>query len=128
MCVRVHNGFVDGEKAGRAQPGGGARLPSRWADVQGLLPASLESLTGPADGVVELPIDLAWSSERSFDLADPVQRMLYQMTVLNAAVTPEHYTRWLNADLLRSDWAGLRLPGPLRDTWQGRFPELGGGR
>jgi hypothetical protein len=78
--------------------------------------------------VVELPIDLAWSSERSFDLADPVQRMLYQMTVLNAAVTPEHYTRWLNADLLRSDWASLRLPGPLRDTWQGRFPELGGGR
>jgi hypothetical protein len=46
------------------------------------------------------------------------------MTVLTAAITPEHYTCWLNADLLQSDWARLRLPRPLRNVWQSRFPEL----
>jgi hypothetical protein len=46
------------------------------------------------------------------------------MTVLTAGVNREHYTRWLNADLLRSDWGQLRLPSPLRAIWQGRFPEL----
>jgi hypothetical protein len=84
----------------------------------------MESLVGPQGGVVNLPIDLAWSGDRSFDLADPVQRYLFHMTVLTAAVTREHYTRWLNADLLRSDWARLRLPLPLRQVWQERFPEL----
>jgi len=60
----------------------------------------LDQLVGPVDGVVELPVDLAWSGDRRFDLADPVQRYLYHMTVLTSAVTREHYTRWLNASLL----------------------------
>jgi hypothetical protein len=101
-----------------------ARLPSRWAGVSLKLPQSLEQFSGPAGGVVELPVDLAWSGNRSFDLADPAQRYLYHMTVLTAAVTREHYTRWLNADLLRADWKALRLPGPLRVIWHERFPEL----
>jgi hypothetical protein len=46
------------------------------------------------------------------------------MTVLTAAVTREHYTHWLNADLLRGDWNALRLPVPLRAIWHERFPEL----
>ncbi len=74
-----------------------------------------------------LPVDLAWSGERCFDLADPVQRYLYHVTVLTAAVTPEHYTRWLNADLLRSDWSRLRLPVGLRTIWHEHFPELSPG-
>lgn len=100
------------------------KLPSRWAGLGAKLPPSLDHLTGPSGGVVELPVDLAWSGDRSFDLADPSQRYLYHMTVLTAAVTGEHYTRWLNAGLLRTDWSRLRLPGPLRAVWQERFPEL----
>ena len=100
------------------------KLPSRWASIGAKLPPSLDHLTGPSGGVVELPVDLAWSGDRSFDLADPSQRYLYHMTVLTAAVTGEHYTRWLNAGLLRIDWSRLRLPGPLRAVWQERFPEL----
>jgi hypothetical protein len=100
------------------------KLPSRWAGVSGKLPPSLGHLAGPADGTVELPIDLAWSGDRRFNLADPVQRYLYHVTVLTAAVTPEHYTRWLNAELLRSDWARLRLPIALRTIWNDHFPEL----
>jgi hypothetical protein len=103
-------------------------LPSRWAGVSARLPASLDQLSGPAAGVVELPGDLAWSGDRTFDLADPAQRYLYHMTVLTAAVTREHYTRWLNARLLRSDWAALRLPKPLRAIWHDRFPELAADR
>jgi hypothetical protein len=102
-------------------------LPSRWAGVGAKLPPALENLAGPSGGVVELPVDLAWSGDRSFDLADPVQRYLYHVTVLTSAVTREHYTSWLNAGLLRGDWSRLRLPRPLREIWQEHFPELGPG-
>lgn len=78
--------------------------------------------------MVELPLELAWSGDRRFDLADPVQRYLYHMTVLTSAVTREHYTSWLNASLLCGDWGRLRLPRPLREIWQARFPELGPGQ
>jgi len=103
------------------------RLPSRWAAVGAKLPPALENLAGPVSGVVELPLDLAWSGDRHFDLSDPVQRYLYHMTVLTSAVTREHYTNWLNAGLLRRDWGRLRLPRPLREIWQEHFPELGSG-
>jgi hypothetical protein len=39
------------------------KLPSRWAGVEAKLPPTLHDLSGPASGVVELPIDLAWSAE-----------------------------------------------------------------
>ena len=100
------------------------KLPSRWTGVEAKLPPALDQLAGPAEGVVELPLDLAWSGDRRFDLADPVQRYLYHMTVLTSAVTREHYTRWLNASLLSGNWSRLRLPRPLRETWQAHFPEL----
>lgn len=99
-------------------------LLSRWAGVAAKLPPSLEYLNGPGEGVVELPIDLAWSGDRSFDLGDAAQRYLYHVTVLTAAVTREHYTHWLNADLLQSDWRRLRLPAGLRTVWHEHFPEL----
>jgi hypothetical protein len=101
-----------------------AKLPSRWAGVGETLPQSLEQLAGPSDGIVELPFDLAWSGRRSFDLSDEGQRYLYQMTVLTVGFEPEHYTGWLNSDLLRSDWSRLLLPRQLRDVWQDHFPEL----
>lgn len=112
---------------GMDKQGAQPKLPSRWGGVGAKLPPSLGSLTGPDGGTVELPIDLAWSGDRCFDLADPVQRYLYHVTVLTSAVTAEHYTRWLNADLLRSDWSRLRLPVALRTVWHEHFPELAPG-
>lgn len=102
----------------------GSELPSRWSGVERSLPASLAALTGPASSVVELPPELAWSGRRVFDLAVAEHRYLYHMTVLTAAVTPAHYTRWLNPGLLVAEWPRLRLPRPLRRTWQEQFPEL----
>jgi hypothetical protein len=110
------------------EAGSKPKLPSRWAGVEETLPPVLGHLAGPAGGVVELPYDLVWSGRRSFDLADPVQRYMYHMTVLTSGVTLEHYTNWLNADLLRSDWGRLGLPRPLRRVWEKRFPELQGGQ
>jgi hypothetical protein len=49
-----NNGFMG---SADSRPG----LPSRWAGVGVKLPPALEHLAGPADGVVELPLDLAWS-------------------------------------------------------------------
>lgn len=90
-----------------------------------MLPPSLDVLRGPSGGVVELPGDLAPAGDTTFDLDDPAQRYLYLMTVLTAAATSEQYARWLNRDLLLSEWNLLRLPGGLRSIWAERFPELG---
>jgi hypothetical protein len=105
-----------------------ARLPSRWSGVEEILPESLGYLAGPSSGVVDLPFDLAWSGRRSFDLANPVQRYMYHMAVLTSGITREHFTAWLNEDLLRTDWGLLGLPRPLRGIWEGRFPELAAAR
>lgn len=99
-------------------------LPSRWADVPAALPSALADLHGPVDGRVELPADLVWSGRRVFDLADETGRYLYYVTVLTCGVNREHYTAWLNADLLLELWPRLRLPRALRRIWQDRFPEL----
>ena len=109
-----------------SEAGTGQGLPSRWAGVAETLPRSFGHLTGPGGGVVELPRDLAWSGRRTFDLANPVQRYMYHMTVLTSGITSEHFTNWLNGDLLRSDWSRLGLPQPLRRVWEAQFPELGG--
>jgi hypothetical protein len=77
----LHNENVD--QTGTASQ---FQLPSRWAGVPARLPSSLADLDGPAGGVVELPVDLAWSGDRAFDLADADERYLYFMTVLTAGV------------------------------------------
>ncbi|WP_203990374.1 hypothetical protein [Sphaerisporangium rufum] len=97
---------------------------SRWSGTVDAMPASLADLAGPPDGTVELPGDLAWSGRTIFDLNDAEQRYLYYMTVLTSGITSDHYTRWLNADVLCEEWSRLRLPRPLRRIWQQRFPEL----
>lgn len=100
------------------------KLPSRWAGFGANLPSSLSNLAGPSSGVIDLPHDLSWSGRRRFDLANPVHRYMYHMTVLTSGVTLDHYTNWLNADLLRTDWSRLGLPRQLRRAWEERFPEL----
>ena len=116
--------FDPGQNGCMEDARGRRNLPSRWSGVEETLPASLNHLVGPPGGVVELPHDLAWSGRRSFDLANPVQRYMYHMTVLTSGATREHYTNWLNMDLLRSEWTSLGLPPPLRRVWEGHFPEL----
>jgi hypothetical protein len=87
------------------------------------VPDSLDALSGPSAGVVDLPRTLYWGPEQTVDLGDPVdvQRM-YQAVVRTG--TKEEQTRWLNRQLLIAAWPELVLPIRSAALWEQKFPEL----
>lgn len=89
------------------------------------LPESLDALHGPTQGVVELPLHLAWSGMTSYDLGKPRQRMGLYRTVLHEGLRAD-LTRYLNRDLLLHLWPVLRtLVGrTVRMVWEDAFPQL----
>ncbi|MFI1177526.1 hypothetical protein [Streptomyces melanogenes] len=89
------------------------------------LPARLDELTGPAHGLVELPLHLVWSGLRSFDLDRPRLRMSLYRTVLAEGLRPD-LAAFLNRDLLVQQWPVLRtlISRPIREVWEEAFPEL----
>lgn len=89
------------------------------------LPESLDELHGPAHGVVELPLHLAWSGMTSYELDKPRQRMGLYRTVLHEGLHDD-LPRHLNRDLLLELWPVLRsLVGrTVRTLWEDAFPEL----
>jgi hypothetical protein len=46
------------------------------------VPETLEELTGPTSGVVELPVRLDWSEQGRYDLSDPKQLCLMYERVI----------------------------------------------
>ncbi|MCY0944826.1 hypothetical protein [Streptomyces antarcticus] len=96
-----------------------------YARYAGRLPASLEKLTGPDHGVVHLPLHVAWSGLRAYDLDRPRLRMGMYRTVL-AEGQHEDLVHLLNRDLLITQWPVLRtlVPRHLRQAWEEAFPEL----
>ncbi|MFG3063984.1 hypothetical protein ACGFYM_36270 [Streptomyces sp. NPDC048231] len=103
----------------------GFTLPDRWAHVAERLPASLEELSGPAIGPVELPRHLAWSGLTIFDLSDE-QLLLGMYRVVLANGMHEDLIAYLNADILGRHWPRLRiaLGRGVRSCWEQRFPQL----
>jgi len=89
------------------------------------LPDSLNDLRGPIQGVVELPLHIAWSGMSSYDLGNPRQRMGLYRTVLHEGLR-EDLPRYLNQDLLLRLWPVLRtLVGrTVRAVWEDAFPQL----
>ncbi|MFF8550822.1 hypothetical protein ACF07Z_28595 [Streptomyces albidoflavus] len=89
------------------------------------LPGSLDELRGPMHGVVELPLTVAWSGLRSFDLDRPRLRISLYRTVLSEGMR-EDLCRFLDADLLIELWPTLRtlIGTAVRDAGEGAFPEL----
>ncbi|MET7355409.1 hypothetical protein [Streptomyces mirabilis] len=89
------------------------------------LPESLDELHGPTQGVVELPLHVAWSGMTSYDLGKPRQRMGLYRTVLHEGLR-EDLSRYLNQDLLFQLWPVLRtLVGrTVRSVWEDAFPQL----
>ena len=85
----------------------------------------LADLRGPAQGVVELPIWLFWSSaDHTFDLSRKYAlRSMYE-TVLREAARPEDLTTYLNGETLATVWPDLHLPKGVRLAWEERHPEL----
>jgi hypothetical protein len=86
---------------------------------------SLGDLRGPAEGVLELPVDVCWSlDDPRFDLGDRKQRITAYKFVLAAARRPEHLVPYLNAELLRDVWGQLGLVGRARAAWESVNPDL----
>lgn len=92
---------------------------------RGRLPRSLDALHGPAQGVVELPLHIAWSGMRSYDLSNPHQRIGLYRTVLHEGLHDD-LPRYLNQNLLVDLWPVLRtLVGrTVRAVWEDAFPQL----
>src|SRR5881394_4304181 len=90
-----------------------------------LVAASLADLRGPAEGTVELPIWLFWSSpDHTFDLGDQdMRRWLYQ-TVLREAGSLEDLTAYLDGGTLIALWPNLDLPNGVRQAWEEQHPVL----
>ncbi|MEU3407684.1 hypothetical protein ABZ766_27575 [Streptomyces sp. NPDC006670] len=97
-------------------------LHARYA---GRLPATLEELAGPAHGTVGLPLHVAWSGLRTYDLDRPRLRMGLYRTVL-AEGQHEDLVKLLNRDLLIAQWPILRtlVSRHIRQVWEEAFPEL----
>ncbi|HEX2417731.1 MAG TPA: hypothetical protein VHJ83_06360 [Micromonosporaceae bacterium] len=101
-------------------------LPSRWDGVAERLPDRLEDLRGPTNGTLSLPLHLAWSGMRDFDLNVYRQRLSAYHVVVTELRRKEDAVRYLNAGHLLELWPNLRrLLGPrYRQVWETRFPGL----
>ena len=99
--------------------------PSRWGYGTERLPTTLDELDGPTSGAVELPLELAWSGLRVFDLGDVKLLLGLYRIVLNNGSTDD-FVRYLDHGHLVRHWPVLRkmLGRGVRDSWEEAFPEL----
>ncbi|MFJ8078031.1 hypothetical protein ACIQ7Q_29915 [Streptomyces sp. NPDC096176] len=113
---------MDPQHSRSPEPATADVLRARYA---GRLPSRLDELTGPVHGQVELPLHVAWSGLRAYDLDRPRQRMSLYRTVL-AEGQHRDLATFLNRDLLASQWPVLRtlVSRHIRDVWEDAFPEL----
>lgn len=95
----------------------GARVPY-------LVPESLDELSGPIAGVVELPVHLDWGPDPRYDLADPDSRLALYSAVISEAGSTADLARYLSKGLLVDLWPRLRLPKHCVRRWHQAFPEL----
>jgi hypothetical protein len=88
------------------------------------VPDSLEELTGPTSGVVELPQRLDWSEQGRYDLSDPRQRNLMYEVVIRESMRVEDLRAFLHGPTLARVWRRLWLLRKVRALWESRFPTL----
>lgn len=101
------------------------RRPRRLGRRPVVASGSLADLHGPADGTVELPLHLFWSSpDRTFNLGERHDALAMYETVLGEAGSHDDLATYLNAGLLRALWPDLHLPVGTRKAWETVHPEL----
>ena len=71
------------------------------------IPARLDELRGPAQGVVVLPVHLTWFGLREFNVTDAPSRVRLYAIVLSQGKRND-IARFLHPGLLRQDWPQLR--------------------
>jgi len=92
---------------------------------RGRLPASLNDLTGPSSGTVQLPGHIAWSGLTAFDVErPPLCASMYQVILTEGL--REDLVAYLNRRPLIRHWPLLRtvVGRVIRDVWEAAFPEL----
>ncbi len=87
------------------------------------LPSSLDKLTGPDHGILDLPHSVHWGPDPRADLStrDGVQKAYGSLIREGSAAQQEHL---LNRGILLRAWGDLRLPQRCRALWEAQFPEL----
>jgi hypothetical protein len=88
------------------------------------VPETLEELTGPTSGVVELPTRLDWSEQGRYDLSDPRQRNLMYEVVIRESMRVDDLRAFIHGPTLARVWRRLWLPRKVRSLWESRFPNL----
>jgi hypothetical protein len=88
------------------------------------VPDSLDELTGPTTGVLDLPLRLDWSEQSRYDLADDRQRNLMYERVIRESMRVEDLRAYLHGPTLLRVWRQLWLPHKVRALWESRFQSL----
>jgi hypothetical protein len=88
------------------------------------VPDSLEELTGPTTGLVDLPLRLDWSEQGRYDLSDERQRNLMYERVIRESMQVDDLRAYLHGPTLRRVWRQLWLPRRVRTLWESRFQNL----
>ena len=87
-------------------------------------PARLADLTGPTEGLIELPITIDWGPKRVYDIGRGAEQRIVYERVLREASTTDEVARYVNGVALAKVWSQLFLPQRIRRVWEERFPEL----
>lgn len=92
---------------------------------RGRLPATLDDLTGPGHGTVQLPLHVAWSGQTVFNLDLP-KACMHMYRIILAEGQRGDVAAYLNRDLLLGQWPVLRnlVSRTVRQVWESAFPEL----
>lgn len=100
-------------------------LPSRLSGAERRIPETLEILQGPDQGLVRLPVRLAWSGLTEFEVSDARQRLTLYRTLLDCG-QQQDIIAYVHAGLLRQDWPRIRRLTARRliELWEARLPEL----
>ena len=95
---------------------------------RGRLPESLDDLSGPGHGTIDLPLHVAWSGQTEFNIDLPKPCMHLYRIVLAEGQRGD-VAAYLNRDLLVRQWPILRnlVSRTVRKVWEAAFPELAEG-
>jgi hypothetical protein len=93
------------------------------------LPETLDDLTGPGHGSVQLPLHVAWSGQTAFNLDLP-KPCMHMYRIVLAEGQRGDVAAYLNRDLLVRQWPILRnlVSRTVRKVWEAAFPELAEGQ
>jgi hypothetical protein len=83
-------------------------LSAGFSGDGGRLPARLDDLRGPWQGIVSLPVHLSWYGHRECDVAVQKSRLQLYSTLLSQGRQSD-IVRLVNARRLSEDWPQLRV-------------------